>query len=517
MKMKKLVSAFSALAMAVTAMAGLAVTANAAEIAFQQDFTANVEGSTDPADYGFTKLSETDSSVTSVTNGVFTNTAGNAGSNKSAEYVANFTEVGAGNTITVKYTWSTGNATGNNTASYATTYLADNGGNKIFELRYNGQPDELYLNDVKIANPGRNGTYEVTATIDMNTRKIMSLSVGSVYSLTGTMEFMSSNASGVAQFGFRHQARASSWSNTASVDNIYISYETAKVPVKSVAVQYVTEDGTVIKTENLDNIYTTGDETVLKTVDSCYVGDNVYIPFRKYILENGNLYEVEKNDGTYYGENTYLNAETVLQKTVSVVAPEGENKYIALVDADGDSGNLATVRASNMSAARGNIILGEVEPGVYTITYNQYIRGGNPDLYLNGVFVCDLEMHEGSWAEASTENITITEPGTLEIRNIDMTDYILLIKTGEIEQPEATEATSVDVPDATGVKAFKVESFALNNTAPKWTITATPAVGEAQIQTVDAIIPNVEAENASLGLIVDGVPEDVTVSATLGY
>ena len=57
MRIKKLVSAFSALAITVTAIAGLAVTASAAETAFSQNFTANEAGSTDPADYGFIKIS----------------------------------------------------------------------------------------------------------------------------------------------------------------------------------------------------------------------------------------------------------------------------------------------------------------------------------------------------------------------------------------------------------------------------------------------------------------------------
>lgn len=98
-----------------------------------------------------------------------------------------------------------------------------------------------------------------------------------------------------------------------------------------------------------------------------------------------------------------------------------------------------------------------------------------------------------------------------------------IVKTVEIQgelpapEPEVTEATVVEVPDTTGVKAFKVTEFALNGTAPTWSITATPAEGDAQIQTIEAKIANVEAGNVSLGLIIDNVPENVTVSATLGY
>lgn len=309
MRIKKLVSAFSALAITVTAIAGLAVTASAAEIAFSQNFTGE---STDPADYGFIKISEdTDTnipkdeteartvSITSVTDGVLTNSCfmGSSGGGRGMEYAANFTAIGAGNEVTVQYTWNTGSATGNKTDAYSDTYLADSRGNKIFELRYYGQDKYLWLNGKSVANGvDREGSYNVSVTIDMNTKKITSLSVGNAYSISDAIDFYSSDANDVARFGFIHRGRAS-WINTSSIDNIVITYEAAKAPVESVSVQYKTADGAVIETVSLDSLYKLDKEEYQKVaLGTVYVGDTCYIPWQKYIFKDGVLYETTRNN-----------------------------------------------------------------------------------------------------------------------------------------------------------------------------------------------------------------------------
>ena len=89
--------------------------------------------------------------------------------------------------------------------------------------------------------------------------------------------------------------------------------------------------------------------------------------------------------------------------------------------------------------------------------------------------------------------------------------YSYFIKDAE---PEDTPATEVTVPGATGVKAFKVDEVALTSTSTAtWTITAEHN-GQTDTQKAAATIPTVDS-TASLGLIIDNVPESATVSATL--
>ncbi len=452
MKFKKLVSAVSALALSVTAFAGLIGTAEAATTAFTQDFTANEAGSTDPADYGFTKVSETEGiidpnskivtgggdpntprSSTSVSNGVLTNTVGGHNSTSAAEYYATFTPISSGNEVSVSYTWHYGSATGNN-SNNSETYLADENGNKLISIAFygNGNPS-LRINGTSVKPLGtsdRAQTIDVSMTLDMNEKKVMTLSLGDYYTAPAPIDFQNSVTS-VARFGFSHSARVLNWQNTTTIDNINITYEEARELITSAQVQYKTSNDDVIETISLDNVY--DNNYAQKSVDGIYIGDQYYVPFQKYIFKDGVLYETAHTDANpRYGILTTFTENTVLERTVSIVTPAEGTEFIAVVDCDGDTDNSGSIRGSNMSAARGDITLAEnVNPGIYSITYNQYIRGGNPKLYLNDDYVCDLDTNTGSWGEATTENITISGTGTLTIKDIDMTDYILLSKTGD--------------------------------------------------------------------------------------
>ena len=82
--------------------------------------------------------------------------------------------------------------------------------------------------------------------------------------------------------------------------------------------------------------------------------------------------------------------------------------------------------------------------------------------------------------------------------------------------PEQVTAEQVTVEGYDDVKAFAVKDVTLNGNTPTWTITAKKGDNEQKYEE-KANIPTVEAGNVNLGLIVNNVPEDVTVSATLGY
>ena len=196
--------------------------------AFTQDFTAQGE-STNPSDYGFTCVTESsDYSTTSVIEGVLKNVSGGHEKSKGAEYVADFKKIESGNVVNVTFRWITGNATGNKTQSYSETYIADENGNRVFSIRYLGQNRYLNVNGVLVATSvARNSTFDVSAKVNLTTKMIDSLSVGNAYTKTN-IYFESAEAENISRFGFRHYARASSWTNTSSIDDVSITYEAEK-------------------------------------------------------------------------------------------------------------------------------------------------------------------------------------------------------------------------------------------------------------------------------------------------
>lgn len=92
------------------------------------------------------------------------------------------------------------------------------------------------------------------------------------------------------------------------------------------------------------------------------------------------------------------------------------------------------------------------------------------------------------------------------------------VETTEIAPPvpEQVTAEQVTVEGYGDVKAFAVKDVTLNGNAPTWTVTAVKDT-ETKTETITANIPTVHSESVNLGLIVNNVPDDVTVSATLGY
>ena len=192
-------------------------------VVFSQDFTGP---STDPADYGFTVTGSTvDGMSATVTDGKLVLVSGNySTASKSYDAKASFTAISSGNEVTFSCTWATGNATGNDTQSYSRLILSD-GANEALNIIYYGQPQTLCVNGVQVKEKvARSGTYAVSATLNMNTKKITALSVGSVYSASEAISFYSSDCTSISTFQFSHYARAS-WTNTSSVDNVSISYE----------------------------------------------------------------------------------------------------------------------------------------------------------------------------------------------------------------------------------------------------------------------------------------------------
>ena len=203
---------------------------------FIEDFTAKGE-STDPTDYGFSLTYGSGSSSSlvnfSVTDGILQCVAGpyankNDG-NRTGTATATFDEIGSGNVILLNYKWALGNATGNSSGSYTKTRIGNSSGNAL-ELSFYGSNNNgtLKVNgtDVKTGNSSiRNTTYNISAKLDMNTRKITALTMtcsnaSFSYSISEPIDFASAITS-IDRFAFENSERQS-WSNTSSIDDIIL-------------------------------------------------------------------------------------------------------------------------------------------------------------------------------------------------------------------------------------------------------------------------------------------------------
>ena len=255
MKVTNLLKSFlPVLALMMSANAGAQTTA------FSQDFTGS---STDPADYGFnvTGNASADMSAT-VTDGRLVLVAGKNGNSGGYDAKASFTEISKGNEVTLTCNWATGNATGHNTASYSQLVLSD-GTNMALNIQYFGQPKTLYVNGTQVASANRDGNYEVSVTLNTNNQAITAIQIGSVYSSTDAIPFVSSDCKGISTFQFSHWARTSSWVNTSSVDNILITYTAVEEDpdyVEPIAAATIDGPGSMVFGPNPD----TAEENVFK-------------------------------------------------------------------------------------------------------------------------------------------------------------------------------------------------------------------------------------------------------------
>lgn len=214
---------FKRMTLLLVAMLTSVLMTEAQTTAFEQDFTA-VSASTDPADYGFTVTgTAADGMSATVADGKLTLVSGGyANGDRGYDAKASFTAIPTGNEVTFSCTWATGNATG--TGPYSRLTLSD-GTNIALQISYIGQDNKLNVNGTDVATGvARDKTYNVTATLNTTTQTITALSIGSIYTATEALTYVSSDCKSISTFQFSNRTRAS-WTNTSSIDNIVISYE----------------------------------------------------------------------------------------------------------------------------------------------------------------------------------------------------------------------------------------------------------------------------------------------------
>lgn len=311
--------------------------------AFSQDFTAKTSESgvvsTDPADYGFTKLNFVGNyTVANITDGKFTTKVGGTDrshtENGTVEYCANFDAIGKGNIVTISFYWETGNATGRSNSTKSQIYISNSNGDKVLDIAFYGQDKLLKINNTTTKAMNRNSKVNVTSKINLSTNVIEELKVG-----TNTFEnipFMTNDANDISKFVFLHTSGTkTSWSNESSIDNINITYEKLTVASANYTIKFVDENGNNIKT-NIIKSSLVGENPIITKDDksSFYNEDGT----KKYIyVSDDAASKTIAEDGSTVVTVTYREAATykytvnnnINDYSVSGTAFEGDNAKVA--------------------------------------------------------------------------------------------------------------------------------------------------------------------------------------------
>lgn len=311
--------------------------------AFSQDFTAKTSESgvvsTDPADYGFTKLNFVGNyTVANITDGKFTTKVGGTDrshtENGTVEYCANFDAIGKGNIVTISFYWETGNATGRSNSTKSQIYISNSNGDKVLDIAFYGQDKLLKINNTTTKSMNRNSKVNVTSKINLSTNVIEELKVG-----TNTFEnipFMTNDANDISKFVFLHTSGTkTSWSNESSIDNINITYEKLTVASANYTIKFVDENGNNIKT-NIIKSSLVGENPIITEDDksSFYNEDGT----KKYIyVSDDAASKTIAEDGSTVVTVTYREAATykytvknnINDYAVSGTAFEGDNAKVA--------------------------------------------------------------------------------------------------------------------------------------------------------------------------------------------
>lgn len=441
-----------------------------AETAFLQDFTAIGE-STDPSDYGFTITGTTTENMSAtVTGGKLVLVSGWYSNSRGYDAKASFTGIGSGNEVTFTCTWETGSATGSNNGdgsagSFSRLILGD-GTNNALDIKYCGQDKYLMVNNVKVKEDvAREQTLAVSATLNMNTQRITSLSIGNVYVASDAIDFYSSNVTTISMFTFSHWSRSGSWGNTSSIDDVSITYTEAKESVESFVVNY-TYNNSTIASENIG-------------VAGLYTGDTYTVPFRMYVQKDGVLYKTSSNaSGAYYRDVVTLTTNTVVNKPLTLVDLAGGTIEL-LEDLDDTDGENAGVRASYGLCYNNKTYTSSttLSPGIYTFIVKALNKGRGSSISVGNTTVTTIDginSSKGTWTDKTITGIEIPNAGNVTLvkgggNTIDCYDIIIAIRTGNlIEQitiPENDKGfgtyvttNALDFSGVEGLEAYIAES-----------------------------------------------------------
>lgn len=409
------------------------VGARAQATAFSQDFTTIGE-STNPSDYGFVITGTTTENMSAtVTGGKLILVSGWYSNSRGYDAKASFTGIGSGNEVTFTCTWETGSATGSNNGdgsagSFSRLILGD-GTNNALDIKYCGQDQYLMVNNVKVKESvARNQTLAVSATLNMNTQRITSLSIGNVYVASDAIDFYSSNVTTISMFTFSHWSRSGSWGNTSSIDDVSITYTEARESVESIVVNY-TYNNSIIASENLG-------------VAGLYTGDTYTVPFRMYVQKDGVLYKTSNNaSGSYYRDDVTLTTNTVVNKPLTLVDLAGGTIEL-FEDLDDTDGENASIRASYGLCYNNKTYTSSttLSPGIYTFIIKALNKGRGSSVSVGNTTVTTIDninSLKGAWTDKTIAGVEIPNAGNVTLvkggsNTIDCYDIIIAIRTGNL-------------------------------------------------------------------------------------
>ena len=366
-----------------------------------------------------------------VTGGKLVLVSGWHGNSRGYDAKASFTGIGSGNEVTFTCTWETGDATGSNNGdgsagSFSRLILGD-GTNNALDIKYCGQDKYLMVNNDTVKSVARNQTLAVSATLNMNTQRITSLSIGNVYVASDAIDFYSSNVTTISRFTFSHWSRSGSWGNTSSIDDVSITYTEAKESVESFVVNY-TYNNSTIASENIG-------------VAGLYTGDTYTVPFRMYVQKDGVLYKTSSNiSGAYYRDVVTLTTNTVVNKPLTLVDLAGGTIEL-FEDLDDTDGENAGQRASYGLCYNNKTYTSSttLSPGIYTFIIKAQNKGRGSSISVGNTTVTTIDgikSSKGTWTDKTITGVEIPNAGNVTLvkggdNTIDCYDIIIAIRTGE--------------------------------------------------------------------------------------
>lgn len=462
MKFKKAVGALSALAITVSAFAGMAVTANAAETILNNN-CSTTDGWV--AKSGSVST-ESDAEET------YVSCYGKGSGNRTAEYTfpENVTSITDG-TTTLSFDFYFSDDFGTKNRAVAMISIGD-----MWSLTSttwtDTRNDQYYTSDDPdtLLTVSKMQWYTVTATIDMD-NDVASVVVkqrgtDNILCLSENIPF----AGGLSTLTVQ-SPRYDSGTRKTYIDNIIVSHEAEKALAKDVVIQYKDGDSVI--------------KTVTNELSGLFVGDDYSYYYPAYVQSDGG--EWYKSVSTTYSNSIELNTESV---TVDVVyTPVNNTIYFAENEDLENNGDIK--ESSALSSGKGARVLNAgteaftvEESGIYRITIPAYCRNTRNEsvyaVYKNSV------AEENKIASGDAKGYSQNGPYIGVEENVELNagdkiiiagdegntsvDYVLAEKTGEIAPPQPVEPEAVA---ATHSEDFTTEG----DCASLWTATLTGVDG----------------------------------------
>lgn len=556
MNIKKLVSAVSALTIAASTFAGLALTAQAEDYTYTFLYGSKGEDGTISAQSDFEGGAEVEKVFAGTT--FITGTALDAKSGVTANFDSAVS--------TGKVVFSTAYTVLGGVANHIN--LVDNDGNNVVSLYPVDSKNSGTINNVAISGTGtnsayvytpRNVAYRITIELDLDANTYSGSQVLCTGGSSGTVNkvattsFNGTIGSDVNIKGLKTLSNKNSYymddillyavqsseqkydakieyklgdevvktteasvaaGNTITSETVFTENGQKYYSVDTEAKQLtVTADGTNTLTVpvRVANNYTlsvaaTGDINDTLVGDATVVeGETFNYTFPKYIVKDGVAYEAEKQNDGYYGWIGNVTAD----QTVNVKYNKAYEDVVFLEDLDGTSGQNAGSRASNGLANDNTAYTSseELQPGTYTFVIRYQGKGRGSSIKVGDTTIFNyVSTDKNSWKDVTIPNVTITEASAISHvpgndNTYDDLDTILVYKS----TPNVTNIGEFEGTDGTVATAFTADVTGKTGTF-KMAVTSSSGV---RVFTDSTVLTDT---NATIGIIIGGL-KDKTATA----